>query len=220
MSNKKIRIIPTVFAEKKKEFDERFSRLIEVSREIQIDFMDGKFVYGKSIKLSDVPSLKRYDNKFEAHLMLNNPMKWVKRLKNKGFYKVIFHIRRNSNENDIRKIINEIQKQDMEAFIAINPEVREEEVFPFLNQADGVLVMGVNPGKERQKLVHKTFYKIENIRRVNKEINIQVDGGVNPKNIRYLVKAGANMINTGSFVANASEPRIALKELYKLAREN
>ncbi|MEK6873499.1 MAG: hypothetical protein AABW91_01530 [Nanoarchaeota archaeon] len=215
---KKIKIIPTVFAEKKKEFDERFDKLINVSDELQIDFMDGKFVRGKSVKLSDISNLKRYDNKFEAHLMISKPMDWIKRLKNKGFYKVIFHLKKNDKEAEVRKMINEIQKQDMEAFIAISPEIREESVFPYLNQADGVLIMGVKPGMESQKLVHKTFYKIENIRKRNPEINIQVDGGVSPKNIKYLVAAGANIINTGSFVANSPVPKQALRVLYKLAR--
>ncbi|PIN92684.1 hypothetical protein COU56_04160 [Candidatus Pacearchaeota archaeon CG10_big_fil_rev_8_21_14_0_10_31_9] len=216
--DKKIKIIPTVFAEKKKEFDEKFNKLLDVSNEIQIDFMDGKFVHGKSVKLSDVPNLKRYDNRFEAHLMINNPEKWIKRVKNKGFCKVIFHIKKNGKGSEIRKIINEIQKQDMEAFVAINPETREEEVFPFLSQVNGVLIMGVHPGKESQKLIHKTFYKIENIRRRNPDLDIQVDGGVSPKNIRYLVISGANIINTGSFVSNSFNPKLALRELYKLSK--
>lgn len=215
----KIKIIPTVFAENKKEFDERLFRTVKLSDEIQVDFMDGKFVETKSVKLSDVPNLKRFDKKFEAHLMVNNPEKWIKRLKNKGFSKVIFHIKKYSKEKDVRWLINEIQKQDMEAFVAISPEIREEEVFRYLKQADGILVMGIHPGKEHQKIIHKTFYKTENIRKKDSEVVIQIDGGVNSKNIRYLVKSGANILNVGSFIANAENPRIVLKELYKLAKE-
>src|SRR3989344_258587 len=110
----KIKIIPTIFANSKREFDKRFNNIIGVASEIQIDFMDGQFVETRSIKLSDVPNLRNFNARFEAHLMVRDPKHWIKRLKNKGFKKVIFHWSAISDEELVRKLINEIHKLDME----------------------------------------------------------------------------------------------------------
>ncbi|MEM3113054.1 MAG: hypothetical protein QXI33_01370 [Candidatus Pacearchaeota archaeon] len=208
-----VKIIPTIFAKTKKEFDERFFKIIKISKEIQIDFMDGHFVRNKGIKLSDVPNLKHFKNKFEAHLMTNHPNTWIKRLKNKGFHKVIFHYESLKNENEIKKLVNEIHKLDMEAFIAINPDTHESKILSVLNFIDGILIMGVYPGKEHQKLIFKTYLKIKNIREKNKKIPIQVDGGVNFHNSRRLSEEGATILNSGSLIANSDNPKEVLEEL-------
>jgi len=212
-----IKIIPTIFAISKQEFDEKFNKLTKISKELQIDFMDGHFVRSKSIKLSDVPNLRNFDNKFEAHLMVRHPETWIKRLKNKGFQKVIFHYS-SLDENEIIKLIDGIHKLDMEAFIAINPEIREDEIFDFLNKIDGVLIMGVKPGKEKQHILTKTYYKLENLRRESKKIPLQVDGGVNLYTIKELVKSGATILNSGSFISRAENPIGALNELYEVVK--
>lgn len=208
-------IIPTVFAKSKKEFDKRFFEVIKISKEVQIDFMDGHFVRSKGITLADVPSLKHFKNKFEAHLMVAHPETWIKRLKNKGFDKVIFHYESLKNGDEIKKLINDIHKLDMEAFIAINPKTHEAKISDFLNFVDGVLIMGVHPGKENQKLMFKTYLKIKNIRNINRKIPIQIDGGVNFHNIRKLVEEGATILNSGSLIAQSENPKEILIELYK-----
>src|SRR6267378_2103541 len=93
----KYKIIPTVFCKNKKDFKERFSKLIKISKEIQIDFMDGRFVKSKFIDFSAIPNLKRYNNNFEAHLMVQNPIKYILKLKKKGFKKIIFHFNTDDN---------------------------------------------------------------------------------------------------------------------------
>lgn len=214
-----IKIIPTILATSKKQFDKRFEKLRDFAKEIQIDFMDGHFVDKKSIKLSVVPTLKNYDIKFEAHIMVRDPKKWVKRLKNRGFSKVIFHWSAIRDEDEVRKVINEIHKLDMEAFIAINPEIREDEIYSLLDNLDGVLIMGVSPGKEKQKLLHKTYYKIANLRQENKKIPIQVDGGVNLYTAPQLVEEGATILNSGSFIARSKHSKEVYEDLVKAANK-
>ena len=213
----KVKIIPTIFANSKQQFDKRFNILIDVSKEIQIDFMDRHFVQNKSIALSDVPNLRNFNARFEAHLMVRDPRHWIKRLKNKGFQKVIFHNSALDDDEDIRDLINEIHKLDMEAFVAINPEVREDDIFDFLDECDGIAIMGVKPGKEKQDLLYKTYYKLENIRKINKKIPLQVDGGVNLFTAKDLVKSGATILNSGSFISKSKEPKKAFKELSDIA---
>ena len=213
----KVKIIPTIFANSKQQFDKRFNILIDVSKEIQIDFMDRHFVQNKSIALSDVPNLRNFNARFEAHLMVRDPRHWIKRLKNKGFQKVIFHNSALDDDEDIRDLINEIHKLDMEAFVAINPEVREDEVIPVMKEADGILIMGVRPGKEGQDLLYKTYYKLENLRAIDKKVILQVDGGVTFRTAADLVKSGANILNSGSFISRNTDPKTAYRDLYRVA---
>lgn len=203
------KIIPTVFSYNKKEFDERFGKLTKISKYLQIDFMDGKFVKAKSLPISQIPNLKRRKNNFEAHLMVKKPLKYMRLLKSKGFKKVIFHF----NTDDNVKIIADIRKNGMKAFLALNPEVKIRNVCYLFPLVDGVLIMGVHPGREHQKLIPSTIKKIKEIKRIDKKIDIQVDGGVNPSNIEKLIRAGADIINTGSFVSESENPKRALDEL-------
>jgi len=204
----KSQIIPTVFSHNKKEFNERFSKLIKVSKNLQIDFMDGRFVRAKSIKFSQIPSLRGKGN-FEAHLMVKNPEKYIKSLKSRGFKKVIFHL----NSGDNLKTIAEIRKSGMKAFLALNPEDKINESCYLFQLVDGILFMGHIPGKEHLGLSPLIIPKIKETRKINKNIDIQIDGAVNLKTIGKLKKAGANIFNIGSFVAESDNPKKALDSL-------
>ena len=204
-------ITPTVFSHNKKEFEERLSRLRKISKNLQIDIMDGKFVKAKSIQISQIPNLKRYNNSFEVHLMVKKPSNYIKKLKSKGFKKIIFHF----NTDDNVAVIAQIKKAKMQAFLALNPEDKVDNASYLFQLVDGILLMGHVPGKEHLGLVSSTFGKIKSIRKIDKNIKIQIDGGVNAKDIRKLAKLGVNIFNTGSFVADAQNPRKALAILKK-----
>jgi ribulose-phosphate 3-epimerase len=198
-------IIPTVFSHGKEEFKIRFDKLVKVSKKIQIDFMDGKFVRGKSVKLEDIPILKNYRNEFEAHLMVDNPSKWVELCSRKGFRRIIVHVESRGFEEAIKSA----KKGKMQVFIAVNPSTRLKKIYRFITNKEigGVLLLGVNPGKEGQRLSWKTPYRIRRIKKMDKNMIVQVDGGVNDKNIGKLAKYGADYVNSGSFVFNSQNPK-------------
>lgn len=207
------KIIPTIFSYDKKEFSQKFEKLIKISKNLQIDFMDGKFVKSKSIQLSKIPNLRNYKNNFEAHLMVENPEDWISKLTKKGFKKIIFHY---SSTNDVRNVIGKVKKENLFCWIAINPGVGVKKIFEFLGDVGGVLFMGVKPGKEHQDFIPNVFDKIKELRKFDKKIKIQVDGGVNEKNIKKLVKIGVNNFNSGSFISNAEKPKENFKKLKDL----
>lgn len=211
MENK--RVIPTIFSHNLKEFNLRFNKLYKTTKNLQIDLMDGKFVKNKSVSLSQIPNLNKYNKykiNFEVHLMVKNPEKYISKLREKGFDKVIFHY----NSGDNVKSIALIKKEGMTAFLAVNPEDKIKEVSYLFDLVDGILLMGVHPGKENQQLINSTYKKIMEIRKINKNMTIQIDGGVNASNIKRLSKCGAMIFNTGSFVSKSEFPRQALGELY------
>lgn len=213
-------IIPTVFAQSKKEFHQRFEKLREVSQNLQIDFMDGALVKAKSVKINEIPYLGQYSNNFEAHLMVKNTEHWIYQAARRGFFKIIIHIEIGSAEK-VNEMIEEINAYSLRAFLAINPETNLNKIKPFINKVEGILVMGVHPGKEHQSLAKNTASRIKQIKKWNKKLIVQVDGGVNDKTVGVLAKAGADFTNSGSFVSDAKDPKAALKLLennFKKAR--
>jgi len=209
----KAQIIPTIFAENKRDFKIRFEKALEFSDKIQIDFMDGKFVKSKSINLREMPDLKKYRAKsFEAHLMVYHPEKWIEQLKKKGFKKIIFHYEA-VEEGEIIRLINDIRSLRVEVFIAINPKTGIDKIKDFISRLDGILIMGVNPGKEGQKFLEETYQKIIILRKISKNLDIEIDGGINDKNIDKVIKGGANLINSGSFLYKSGNPRLLIKSL-------
>ena len=99
---------------------------------------------------------------------------------------------------NVKETIDEIKKQGMKVGLAINPETKAEEVFPYINDVDMVLVMTVHPGFGGQSYIDDCTDKVKVIREKanseNKDLLIQVDGGITT------IKAGANVIVAGSAV--------------------
>lgn len=215
------KIIPTVFSTSQKKFLERLNKLKKISSLIQIDYMDGLFVPTRSIHIADTPKLNTHKYFFEAHLMVSNPEFWIREAIKKGFQKIIFHIE-TCNATAARKLIRIIKSNNSQAFIAINPDTPLSKLFGILGKAkksfakdvpDGVLVMGATPGYEGQILKRNVPSRIRKIRNINKEIFLQIDGGINDKTTCALARAGADFLNSGGYVSNSKDPRKALAYL-------
>jgi ribulose-phosphate 3-epimerase len=206
-------IIPTIFSLDESEFYSKFDKLLSLSKRIQVDFMDGRFVPLKSISSSQLPDLSSFDNIFEAHLMVQSPRLFYRRIKDKGFKKIIFHVESFSGFDDALVFFNELKKQGVIPVLAINPETELSD--RLITSFDFFLIMGVHPGKEKQSLIPSTFDRIKKIRDINPSALIQIDGGVNPSNSGKLFKAGANYLNSGSFISESDEPEKALLSLIK-----
>lgn len=208
MKNKNI--IPTIFSHNKKEFANRFNKLLKASNKLQIDFMDGKFVPGKSITMKEVPSLKKYKIEFEAHLMVKNPKNWIKEAKEKGFKRVIFHIEPLSME-EIINLVSFSKKLNLEVYLAINPNTKLKVLLKILKKIkikpEGILFLGVHPGKEGQKFKKTILKKIKKLKKKYPKIVTQIDGGVNDKTIKKIVKYPVDFVNSGSFVSNSLNPK-------------
>ncbi len=208
-----MKVIPTIFATSKTEFEKRFNKLVIISKNIQIDFMDGKFVVSKSVSIKDIPNLKKISNNFEAHLMTLHPEKYLFSLKQKGFKKIIFHL---ESTDYPEKIIEKIKNLNLECWIALNPETNIKSIFPYLKKVNGILFLGVHPGKEHLSFIPEVYKKISYLREKDKKIKIQVDGGVNEKVAHKLAKLKVNAINSGSYVADSPAPKEAIRKLSKI----
>lgn len=207
-------IIPTVFSHDREDFDRRLGAVYALAPAIHIDIMDGAFVKDTSIRPEDVPELGHLNKDFEAHLMVQRPDKWLDWAASRGFSKVIFHYEAMPSEQSITQLAINIADAGMEPMIAKNPQTPIEQLYPFTEYA-GILLMGHEPGIENAGLEPSIIYEIRALRKHSPDVNIQVDGGVDPETLPRLVKAGCDLLNAGSYVTASQDPQGAYEELVR-----
>lgn len=177
---------------------------ISASDLIHIDVMDGHFVPNISIGVPVVESAKRVcDIPFDVHLMISNPIDYVQRFADAGADIICFHAESNS---DIGETIDKIISLGKKAAVAVKPNTDIDVVLPYLDKLWMVLVMTVEPGFGGQSFMQSTMPKIEKLRAIAPDINIEVDGGINAETIKIAAKAGANIFVAGSAVFKSECP--------------
>lgn len=206
-------VSPTVFALNKKQFDTKFYKLIGNSKYMQIDFMDGKFVPKKSVQLKSIPNLKKYKMDIEAHLMVNSPFKWIPELKKLGFSRVLIHYEAFKTEDELIQCTKLIKKHGMKPALVLNPSTKIKQIEHLLPKYTRVMLMGVVPGAEGQSFITSTYSRIKQLRKLRPKLQIEIDGGVNLKTIKRIINAGANIVNSGSFISGSDNPKAAIKQL-------
>ncbi len=178
---------------------------------IHLDVMDGHFVPNISIGSPVIKALKRVcDIPFDVHLMISDPYRYIDDFIDAGADIITFHT---ESESDTEKTVDKIISSSCKAALAVKPGTPVEEVFPYLDRLSMVLVMTVEPGFGGQSFMESTMPKIKRLREKCPEIDIQVDGGINPKTVKTAGRAGANVFVAGSAVFKSENPAEAIKLL-------
>lgn len=166
---------------------------------IHVDIMDGEFVSNETLDFNRLRNYF-YDNKknLDVHLMVKNVKLYVELYSLLNPKYITFHI---ENGNTL-ELINYVKNKNIRVGLAINPDTDVDMIKPFLDKVDLILVMSVVPGKGGQSFIESSLDKIREIRRLNKDIVISVDGGINNINIKKIKEAGASMSVIGSYITN------------------
>tara|TARA_Y100000994_G_scaffold209003_1_gene182209 strand:- start:219 stop:893 length:675 start_codon:yes stop_codon:yes gene_type:complete len=169
---------------------------------IHIDVMDGSFVPNITIGPSVISKIRSFSKKpFDVHLMINEPSKHVDAFIASGADILTIHYE--ADHHPIRTL-DYIKSKGIKAGIAINPATPEAVLESLLDYCDLILVMLVNPGFGGQKTILSQIKKVKSIstmlKKRKKNIYLEVDGGVNPLNVKNLVKSGANLIVAGNAI--------------------
>ncbi len=208
MKNKKI--IPAIIAKSQKEFEENINKVKDFVDIIQLDFMDAKFVANSSIDFDfKIPSS---DCKFEAHLMIQDPLKWVE----KHYKKVDTILAHFESCKDPKKVIDFVKKKGKRIGFVLNPETPIESIEKFLDDIDQVLIMTVNPGFYGSPFLPGMLDKIKKLRKKCPNLDIEVDGGITDKTIGLVNDAGANLFVSGSYIIKADDIKNAVDSLKKI----
>jgi ribulose-phosphate 3-epimerase len=178
---------------------------------IHIDVMDGHFVPNISIGAPVVSSIKKVCNvPFDVHLMISNPIDYVEDFAKAGADIICFHAESNS---DVGQTIDKIISLGKSPALAIKPATDVQAVLPYLDKLAMVLVMTVEPGFGGQSFMESTMPKIEKIRSINPDIDIEVDGGINLDTVKIAAKSGANVFVAGSAVFKSENPAQTIAQL-------
>ena len=172
---------------------------------IHVDFIDGKFVVGKTIpfrKLKKIPKLS--SKRLDVHLMTNKLDKYIRKFSLLNCEYITFHVEATKLPE---KYISMIHSYGIKCGIAINPSTDIELIKPYLDMVDLVLVMSVVPGYGGQSFIEDTISKLDTLRKyINTEkldIIINVDGGINNETVNK-VKPYVDMVVSGSYITNSS----------------
>ncbi len=212
---KKIKIAPSIFAGNFARLGSEVKAIESAGAEmLHLDIMDGNFVPNISFGPLLVSHLRQETNLFfDVHLMIREPERFLSSFVEAGADNITFHL---ECENDTREVIRHIRKYKIKSGISIKPETEPETLFPYLSQIDMVLVMTVEPGFSGQKFMDmcEKIRVIKNeINRLGRSIDIEVDGGINADNAPLVTEAGANVLVTGSSVFSQDDYTAAIRDI-------
>ncbi len=204
-----------------------FSRIGEEAEKIaragadmlHLDVMDGHFVPNITLGAPVIKSIRnRSDIIFDVHLMISDPLKYAEDFIKAGADILTFHV---ESDSDVRETIEKIKSLSCKVGLSVKPGTPVEEVFPYLDDIDMVLVMTVEPGFGGQSFMEDMMRKIVSLRKklseTGKTVDIQVDGGINDETIAVAAKAGANVFVAGSAVFGAANYEEAISSLRRNA---
>jgi ribulose-phosphate 3-epimerase len=184
---------------------------------LHVDVMDGIFVPNISFGEPIMKPLKKICKKpFDVHLMVVDPDRYLQYFKDCGADILTVHYEACTH---LHRTIGAIKELGMKAAVSLNPHTPVSMLEDVLPDLDMVLIMSVNPGFGGQKFIENTYEKVRKLRamaeKVNRNLIIEVDGGVNLENASKLVAAGANALVAGNAVFKAENPEAVIAGLKK-----
>lgn len=182
---------------------------------IHVDVMDGHFVPNLTIGPLVVEALRPVTKlPLDVHLMIENPDVYIPQFAKAGADIISVHVEACPH---LHRTIHLIKEQGVKAGIVLNPATPVEMIEPILADINLVLLMTVNPGFGGQAFIESVLPKIERVaalvRSSNLNIEIEVDGGINPETARRCIAAGANVLVAGSAIYNQKDRTKAISSL-------
>lgn len=182
---------------------------------IHIDVMDGHFVPNISFGMPIIKAIRNKSDKvFDVHLMIENPSRYIDDFIDAGADLITIHY---EAEKHLDRSIQYIKSKGKMVGVALNPATPVAVLKNIISEIDMVLIMSVNPGFGGQKFIEYSLDKIKEVKELsetyNKELLIQVDGGIDPSNVQKVIDAGANVIVAGSAVFKNGEIEENIKAL-------
>lgn len=179
---------------------------------IHIDVMDGHFVPNITIGPVVVSYIRKVTKlPLDVHLMIERPQNFITDFIKAGSDMITVHIETISAAK-IRGLKPKLREKNIRLGVSLNPDTPLSKVENLIDSADFFLIMSVFPGFSGQKFIPEVIPKIIKLREIFSG-DISVDGGVNDKTAPALIKAGANILASGSYIFGAKDARLAMERI-------
>jgi ribulose-phosphate 3-epimerase len=179
---------------------------------LHVDVMDGHFVPNLTIGPVVVKDIRKVTAlPLEAHLMIENPGRFIGAFVKAGSNMITVHIEA-VKKDELLKIRKELDAAGVKLGVSLNPPTPLANIRGVLDIVDFVLVMSVNPGFGGQDFITGAVDKIRELREIFPK-DIAVDGGINDKTAQLVVDAGANILAAGSYIFKSSDYGKAIRSL-------
>lgn len=182
---------------------------------IHIDVMDGSFVPNKQFTTEEINNLEIISKKkFDVHLMVDNPRKYIENLDISNIEYIIVH---SEIAKDINELLDLIKSYNIKCGLSIKPNTDISILTPYLNKLDLILVMSVEPGFSGQEFISNSLDKVSKLKQIIKNNNLDIvmaiDGGINGSNASLVKKSGIDMVVSGSYVTNSLDYQDKINDL-------
>lgn len=198
-----IKIAPSILAADFSQLKREVQKVTEAGADyIHIDVMDGHFVPNITIGPTVIQSIRQHTHlPFDVHLMISPVMPYIDDFIAAGSDIITIHV---EAELHLDKAVNKIKSLGKKVGISLVPSTNPSVLQYLLDDIDLILVMSVNPGFSGQKFLTSQLHKIKHIKNMitqsNRKILLEVDGGIDHKNVHSVIAAGADILVAGSAI--------------------
>ena len=185
---------------------------------LHMDVMDGEFVPNISFGFPILEAVSKTCKKpLDVHFMIMHPEKYIERTAKLGAMMMNVHYEACTH---LHRTVQQIHNACMKAAVTLNPATPVSMLEDIIDDVDMVLLMSVNPGFGGQTFIENTIQKVKRLRKMIDDAGtntlIEVDGGINAETAPILVKAGVDVLVSGSYVFKSSDPISTIKSLKNL----
>lgn len=204
---RKVEIVPSLLSADFSALGEEIRKIEKAGcKRLHLDVMDGHFVPNITFGPVVIKAIRRRTKLYlQAHLMIDQPEKYLKEFKKAGVDCLIIHQEACCN---FRKTLRKIKSLGLDAGVALRPKTSIETIKDVLQELDIILIMTVEPGFGGQPFIKGIENKITRTRNLLEEKNLRmhlgVDGGINLKTVPLVVKSGATLLIAGEAVFNGN----------------
>ena len=173
---------------------------------IHVDVMDGHFVPNITMGPPIIKAIRKFTKlPFDVHLMISPVEKYIKAFADAGSDIITLHPEATDN---LKRAIQTIKSHGKKAGVSLNPKTPISALMDVINDIDLILIMSVNPGFAGQSFMNEVLPKVSELRKMINDkklkIDIEIDGGINFETAPLAVKAGANILVSGTTIFSGS----------------